>query len=144
MDIKQAIRTVLVGDATLTALVGTRIYGGKLPQLITASSIVFRLYDVEDIEILAEPGVSNLTKSFFRFGCVVRGDENEAYDVAADIDIALRAVLQGLHGHISDGESPETTLQIVGARRLHASDFYDDPTETHWVRSDWEISHALA
>jgi len=144
VDIRQALRTVLINDAAVFALVGENIYGGKLPLRVTAPSIVFRLEETNDIPILNSPGVSNLTKSVFRFGAVARGDAIEAYDISIDIDIAMRAALHGFRGEVSNGESPETTIQIRGAWRVDAKDFYDDLTETYWVRSDWEIHHALA
>jgi len=144
VDIRQALRIVLINNAPVFALVGENIYGGKLPLRVTAPSIVFRLEETDDIAILNSPGVSNLTKSMFRFGAVARGDAIEAYDISIDIDIALRAALQGFHGIVSDGESPESTIEIRGAWRQDAKDYYDDLTETYWVRSDWEIHHALA
>jgi len=143
VDIKQAVYKVLSTNSGITALASGGVFGGKLPQRITAPAIVFRLEDTEDMPILNSPGVSNLTKSTFRFGCVARGDGNGAYDIASELDAALRACLQGLSGTISDDLSPESTIGIAGAWRIHASDFYDDPTETYWVRSDWEIHHAL-
>jgi hypothetical protein len=144
MDIRLALRRILIADVGLTALVGNRIFGGKLPQRITDPAIVMRLHESDDIMILNSPGVSNLTKSTFRFGCVVRGDEFDAYDKAADIDIELTRVLIGFTGRVSDGNSPEETLQIAGIWNVHRTDFYDDPTESYWVRSDWEIHHARA
>lgn len=143
MDIRQALRTILLQDAAVVALVDDRIFGGKLPLRVTEPAIVYRLEETDDIKILNEPGVSNLTKSVFRFGTVARGDEVEAYDLSIEIDLALRACLQGFHGLVSDGESPETSIQIIGCWRQDAKDFYDDLTETYWTRSDWEIHHAL-
>jgi hypothetical protein len=144
VDIRQALRTIIIEDATLAALVGTRVFGGKLPLRVTEPAIVFRLEETTDIPILDDPGVSNLTRSMFRFGAVSRGDQIQAYDISIDIDIALRDLLQGYRGLVSDGESPPRFMKIAGAWRHDAKDFYDDLTETYWVRSDWYIWHALA
>lgn len=144
MDIRIALRTILLQDAAVVALVENRIFGGKLPLRVTDPAIVFRLEETEDILILNSPGVSNLTLSTFRFGAVARGDEVQGYDQSIDVDIALRARLQGFRGTVSDGGSPESTIEIAGIWRRDAKDFYDDLTETYWVRSDWLIAHALA
>lgn len=144
MDIRQAIKNILIADPNVFAIVGQNIYGGKLPLRVTDPSIIYRLQEQHDIKILDYPGVSNLTKSVFRFGAVARGDAIGAYDLSIEIDIVLRAALQGFAGLVASIDDPTDKIQIVGMWRQDASDFYDDLTETYWTRSDWEIHHALA
>ncbi len=141
MDCKTALTKMIMAESSIVAVIGSRLYGGKLPQVLTGPAIIFRLYDAEDDEVLHFPGATK-TMSTFRFGCVARG--NNGYDVSSQLDELLSVALRGFTGLIVDDTlSPPEVLHIKGIRRIHASDFYDDPTETWWVRSDWEIHHDL-
>lgn len=145
MHIKQALKKILIEDAGVSAIASTRVYGAKLPQLYVGPSVVFRLNDIGEKLILKEPGMSGLHMKEFRIGCVARDSADAfGYDVAALLDEAVFSILQGYNGVLSDGGSPETRIYIQGANRTHSSDFHDDPTETYWVRSDWEIWHSPA
>lgn len=132
---------MLSQSVPITSIVGSRIYSGKLPQILPGPAIVFRLHDAEDNEVLAFPGAT-WTTSTFRFGCVALG--SDGYDIASSLDEVLSIAIRGFTGDVVDDTlSPAQQLNIKGVRRIHASDFYDDPTETWWVRSDWQIHHDL-
>jgi hypothetical protein len=147
MIVAQALFKILSTNTTLIALVGDRIYPGKLPQDVgggyTYPAIVFRRVERSSLPILnpGEPGESRgssgLQENRWRFFSI--GLE-PTYSVQARLDEAIRLCLEGFQGVVTDETiSPVESIEIQGIFPLTSVDFNDDKTATFQVISDYDV-----
>jgi hypothetical protein len=133
--VEEALSLVLRANAELVALVAGRIYPNVLPQVVTYPAISYRLVSRRHIDQLSNRGSTGLASSRFRFFST----SDTGYAQVKRVAEALRLCLQGYRGTVSDGGSPAITLYIQNIEPMLAFDFYDDPTQTHQVISDFEV-----
>ena len=112
------IYAVLAGDATLSALVSTRIYDNRVPENIaspqTAPYIVGRVVTSVPENMLDEaPGVDHVRMQL---------------DIYAETKASARAVLAAIR----------TPLERLGYEVL-TMDFADPTTDLRNIKSDWEF-----
>src|SRR5678815_5321194 len=131
------MRLILLADATVLSMVGSRIYPSVLSQSTTFPAISFRLQNEEEIEeALTEK--AGIPVAEFIFYSTARGES--APDVAAALDKAVRLALQTFHrGTVSDNGSPVQSLYIQRIRKDFSTDFYDDTTQTHQAVSRFQV-----
>lgn len=135
--IEEALQITLRGNAGLTALVGTRIVQGVLLQTTTFPAIAYRLVDRESFTHLGGRTSTGLARSTFRFFSTGKGAS--AYSDAKRVNEALRLCLFGFRGTVSNTASPVVTLDIQNIEPGRTDEFYDDPTQTWQVRSDYDV-----
>ena len=104
MTIEEAIVSVLEADATLTALVGTRIYPQEAPQDETLPLVLYATSDPSQAESMA--GWVDLYDQAFRFDCY-GGDSSGSYASAKAVAQAVRDRLHAFaRGPVTvDGET---------------------------------------
>lgn len=138
MLVEEALYKLLSANPGLSSLVSARIFPGVLAQTVTYPAIAYRVVGRDHVERLESRASGGLANSRIRFFSVAKGGVL-AYAMAKAVDEALRLALQGFSGEISDGASPETTLTIDGIFPISTLDFYDDPTQTHQIASDFDV-----
>jgi hypothetical protein len=94
MRIEVALRSILLADAGVAAIVGTRIYRNKLPQNVTYPAIRYQLISTPWGEYRTVDGAAvDYAKPRFQIDC---------WATAADGELALAdavfAALEGYHG----------------------------------------------
>ena len=138
VDIGNAVYLILKADAALTALVGTRIYAGPLPDTTIYPAIVRWITEREEIETLDEvPSVSNLVRTQFRLISVAKSATKEkAQEIAFDVFDAMNDRLRHFgKGYVSSISSPTEKVWIAGVSA--ARDFSEFFNQTTFA---WETS----
>lgn len=90
-DIRTGLRTFLLADAAVAALVGTRIYPIKLPQGITAASIVYQ--EISGIGDHHMQGPSGLSRVRMQIGAWA-----QSADAAHALFLAVKEAIDGYQG----------------------------------------------
>lgn len=93
--IEEALRTVLLADATLSGLIGTRLYPVKLPQEPTLPAGVYTNV-APGRRVYTHDGDSGLRRKRIQFTWFGEDGASPAYDVARSVAAAAAAVLSGL------------------------------------------------
>jgi Protein of unknown function (DUF3168) len=135
MNAEQAIVRLLVTDAGVSAIVAGRVYPGLLPESTTYPAVAYEV--VSETPNVALDGVNPTRAKRFRFWSATHGVNS--YGAAKALDAALRDCLEGFAGIVSDGLSPESTLEIQGVFPLSTYDLYESETETRMVISDFSV-----
>lgn len=138
MNIEKALFQLFGADATLTALVGRRIYGLVAPDAVLYPCVVRVLYGREIMELYSMPGRSALVKSHFRFIVVSKG--KGTYDATSAAAEALRLALEGYRGDFTDSAS-FPTVHIDGVFLTDQYEGYDDATEMVQIALEFAIHH---
>jgi len=155
MLVEEGLVQILLADPVVTAFVGDRIYPGVLPQKEAAGlsypAIVFYIppgATRKRTERLEARGFSGQTVSRYRFFCLAKGkfDGRGDYDTAKYLELALFLCLQGFNGTVSDGASPESTvdIDILQADPPYYAELWEDDTETRQIACDYDVSHSEA
>lgn len=133
LRLDQAVYRVLALNSGVSALVGTRITAGVLPQTSTYPAIAYRLAGEESIVSL---NASNgLRSSTVRVFCCTKSN----YGAAAALAEAVRLAMADFAGEVSDGASPPSTIKIQGTFAAGLFEAYDDKTQTWQVIRDFDI-----
>jgi hypothetical protein len=125
MTITEALRTHLLADAAIAALVGTRCYPLRLPQKVTMPAIVLSLISGGRPGHLR--GVGGLARARYQLDSWA-----QTYDGATALAAVCRQRLDGFAGEWTDGGSPAVVV--------YAKVFYD----TGQDRFETEILGGLA
>lgn len=115
MDIEQAIVAKLLADATLAALVGTRVYPGLAPQGAAAPYLVYQQADRQKVHTLG--GVVSLNNYRMRFDAF-----GSSYANAKATAAALASALDGFSGLVGSG-----AIKVQGAFLESEEDDLDEP-----------------
>lgn len=110
--IEELLYSHLSGDATLSSLVGDRIYPDLMPQNVTLPAIRYLLVDRN--ELLAKPNVATFRLMTARIQVDVF---TTSYASAKTIQAALTSALYGFNSSVSDS--------VVGTRVIDVSDAGD-------------------
>lgn len=121
MTIEQAIRERLLANATLTALVSTKVYAIEAPQDSDPAYVILATSDPYQFEALAGDR-PNLYSSVFRFDCY--GGGVERYTSAKAVAAAVRGCLFGLTLNSQMGTSG---LDLAGVEDLGGEDNLEPP-----------------
>jgi len=133
LRLDQAIYRVLATNAGVTAIVGTRITAGVLPQTTTYPAIAYRLAGEDSIVSL--DASNGLRSSTVRVFCCTKAN----YGAAASLAEAVRLAMADFKGSVSDGASPSSTVTIQGTFAAGLFEAYDDRTGTWQVIRDFDI-----
>lgn len=115
--IEEALRAVLLADAGVAALVGTRVYPLVLPQAGTLPAITYQVV-AGDADYVME-GASGLAFKRVQVDCWA-----DTYSAAAGLRAAVTAALGGFAGSAG---SP--AVRIQGAFKTMEADGYEDALE---------------
>lgn len=131
MTITEGLRSHLLGDPAIAALVVARIYPLRVPQKVTMPAIVLTL-----ISDQREPhlrGISGLARPRYQLDCWA-----QTYDGATALGALCRQRLDGFAGEWSDGGSPPVVVyakvffdtaqdqfetEILGGLCRHSADY---------------------
>lgn len=133
-DIAFCFRKILVDDAGVSALVGTRVYPRVIPQKPTYPLIVFRLIGGDsDMDLSGGSGFAEATIDVACFSM----DQSTGITDVATIDEAVRAAATAYRGTV-------LTVFINEITSTRPRDDEDQPTpgsdSWRWIRSrDYEI-----
>jgi Protein of unknown function (DUF3168) len=139
-DIRGALRTFLLADAAINAIVTTagvsRIYPGILPQGITATSIVQNL--VSELSNIAMDGPTHLGQARVQLDC---------WALTQDAAVALaNLVMDRLNGHRGiiafGGNSPQDEIVVKGVFHDQGLDDYDSVAKMHRRSRDYLIHYS--
>lgn len=120
-----AVRSRLLQDATITQLVGTRIYPSVLPQPPAFPSITIQV--VGSNTVLSHQGYSGLLSD------LVQIDAYSKTQVEADaLARRIRNMIDGWRGTAAQVTSP-------GAFRRTAATYFDQDAEAFRIRQDFTI-----
>ena len=129
MTLGETIRSLLVADATLSGLVGTRIYPNEMPEGVTLPAVVYQVIsDVPENSFTGQTSTDIKTArlqvdSYARaIGTV--GAYAQAHAVAAAIENVI--------GNLS---SADLSANVNDAGR----DLYDNVTQYHRVQQDFIV-----
>ncbi len=137
---KDAIYILLTENAGVAALAIGGVRAGILDQTTTYPAIAFRRISYQRVGRLQKRGHSGLAKYVFRFFATANLAAG-GYDAAMNLHEAIRLCLDGYEGEvINSSASPAESLDIDGIfPEGSLFDFYDDPTQTYQVVSDFEV-----
>ncbi len=132
MFIEQALKTYLLAQTGLTALVGQHIYyPGEVPQNVVAPYIV--MFNVSIAPVHSHGGSSHLSTDRFQLSVF-----SSTYHIAKQIVEQLKLALDGKTGNIgtAPGVRVEGILYDGGP-----GDLYEDDTKLHHIPIDFEVPH---
>lgn len=131
MVVEEALKILILENAGVSALIGTRLYPGSLPQTATYPALSYRLERRRGIQRLDPRGTGDiLTLSVVRFFSSAKG--NNAYSTAKAIDAALFQCLYGFNGTVTNTAlSPQQSLYIDGIHDIDSRDFEFDSAEAN-------------
>lgn len=125
MGLGTVVRTLLLGDATVTGYVATRVFPLTLPQKVTFPAITYQRISRLDVGSLEGP--SALARARVQVDVWAK-----TYDQAAAVGAAVRRRLNGYRGPVAGQEDVqgirlETNRDEYDAEALlyrHTADFY--------------------
>lgn len=133
-DIRPALYTLLLSDATVNGLVGgSRIFPVRLPQGTKAQSLVYHRVTGEfDYEM---DGPSGLVQNLIQLDSIATSN-----DLATQLANAAHDVLTGFRGQVSFGtNSPQDFVFINGIFQQADRDLFDTVTELFSVQRDFQV-----
>ncbi len=124
----------------MSAVATGGVWAGVLKQTTNYPAVAYRKVSHETQPRLNERGHSGLAMSRFRFFSTANLASGFGYDLATQLDEAIRLCLHGFKGTVTDDSiSPPATLEVFGIFQASSFDFYDDPTQTYQVISDYDV-----
>ncbi len=123
MDLKKAVYNFLQGKASLTSLIGTRLYREVAPQKTVAANAAYIIYTTSDFaQDLHYRGAVGFAQRQFSFQIYAPNPET-----CDSIFQAMRNILHGRMGYaISDGV---TNIDIQSSELLNCSDSYNSNSD---------------
>lgn len=142
VDPGTAVNLILKAAPAVSALVGTRIYPGPLPDTVIYPAIVRWIIDREEIGTLDPPEASGLVRTEMRLIAVSKNVSIEKAEVAAfAVFSAINDTLRAFgKGYVSNTASPVEKIWVDGisVSRNFQEDF--NKTTFAWETSaSWDI-----
>jgi hypothetical protein len=130
-DIRPALRSFLLGSAPIAAVVASRIYPIKLPQGITAASVVYsRISGAGDYHL---QGLSGFASHRFQIDAWA-----PTADAATSLADLVRDRIDGYRGDMGTGSPPVVT--VLGVFMVDQREDYDDEAKLHRMGRDYFIN----
>jgi hypothetical protein len=130
-DIRPALREFLLGDAAITTVVGTRVFPIKIPQGVTAASIVYTRISGDGDYTMQGPS-----------GFVSPRIQIDAWagsaDAAANLANLVKDRLDGYRGVMGSGGG---AITVHGVFIADQREDYDDAAQLHRSGRDYFIHH---
>lgn len=117
----EAVRAALVANGTLMALVGGRIYAGRMPQNVTLPAVVYTGISNVPEETFESQPATVLSNARVQVDCYAA-----RYEVAHQVAEVVDDVLSALSGDMT-------------ASRLDSRDIYENETSLHRVSVDFSV-----
>ena len=127
MSIETAIRSELINDADVTALVGTRVYPVMMPQGFEMPCISYQRVSSDRIHTLSGP--NGRVDASFQVDFYA-----ESYSVVRDLADKARQVLDGFKGQLGGSENNVGGIHLVSDR-----DLWQDNIEVYRVTHDYSV-----
>lgn len=133
IDVRAALRAVLLADAAVAAIVGARVYPAILPQGVTQPSVVQSLISEEtDYHMQGPSGLASMRVQVDAWAL----DQDDAVELAG----AVKDVLSGFRGEVSFGSaSPQSEAEVKGIFAVAARDDFDATAKMHRRSRDYEV-----
>lgn len=131
-DIRPALRSFLLADATVAGIVGTRIYPVKLPQGVSGTSLI--LNEISGQGDHHMQGASGLVTVRMQIGCW-----SQTADGAHALHLAVKECLDGFRGAMGSGASQ---VQVQGVFIDSWRDIDDTVANLRGKISDYFIWYA--
>lgn len=126
-DVEEAVYAILVGDAEVSALVGTRVYPQVIPQDAALPAVAYSRISARRVK--SHSGPSRLARPRVQVTCSAK-----TYGAAKALAAAARGALDGFKGTAAG-------LDVQGAWLDNDGDEYGDDGELRSVRMDFMIWH---
>lgn len=123
--IAEALRTYVLADATVSGLVGARMYPVILPQNPTMPAITYQY--ISGASVISHDGATGLENPTFQIDCW-----GSTYATMDALFEAVRERLNGAKGTFSG-------LYVGGIFLVRKRDLYDNDAELHRRTADYEI-----
>lgn len=131
MMIEEALYSKLTGTATLTAIVGSRIYSGIIPQGTAMPCLVFNPISTQKAHGMEITGKQGLYMATFQFDIVTTTAKQ-----AAQIQEVLVDTLEGFRGSVSGFNIQKILLADVRSG-------YEADLEGHRRILDFDVDYCL-
>ena len=125
MQIESILRSVLVADPAVAALVGDRIYRKRLPRESTFPAITFQMIT------RPQDGLTGVVRARIQYNCYAAPKQDL---VAATLADAVRCALHGYRA-VRDG------ARIEYVEYVNAYDFTDETTEIPTIPVDMIVTY---
>lgn len=129
-DIEQALYVKVTGTAAIAALIGLRLYPGRIPQESALPAILYFKATGDRVHSLAGP--SGLADPTFQFDIYASG--SGGYKVCKNVARELRLALDGYRGSVSG-------VNIQGIILDSEQDMYEEEPELFRVSMDFRVWH---
>jgi hypothetical protein len=138
MDIETAVFQILKADPRVSAIVGGRIFAGKLQQDVKFPAVLYRSPPEGGREVVRTlEGGCSLTKQIIHVFSSVKGN----YGQAQRLDSVVIRSLDEYRGTVTDiTASPPDSIEVLAifmTRLAHAYE-YDDKLELHTFVTEFE------
>lgn len=128
--VDDALRTLVLADAGMSALIGERMYPDVLPQGATFPAI--RFFEVSLTPLYQHDGDANLDTSRYQFDCYAANRP-----AAKDVAMVLRTILGGLKKVYRDG------VNFQAGFLVNSLSGYDDALNAWRVTQDYQLSYSI-
>ena len=129
VDVRPGLRTLLLNNAQITAMVQTRIYPVLLPQGTTLDSIVFTR--ITELDLPHMTGPTGLVTARFQFDAW-----SKDVDSAMTLADLVKEVLTNFRGIVN---YDSTFVNIQGAFLLNGRDDYDSTSQMYRMSRDYYV-----
>jgi len=129
MSIEIGIRSALINDADVTAVISSRVYPGIMPHGYTLPAIVYQRISSERPHTLDQGNIGRVFSSF-QIDCYA-----ESYSTVRDLADKVRLVLDGFSGSLG-GEADVGGIHLMSDR-----DLFEEETELYRVTHDYLIPY---
>ena len=131
-EIEHVIRQVILDDADVAAMIGTRLYPQPMPQNTSAPYGVYRR--VSTISESSHSGPSGLARPRIEFFWVggTKDHAQQGYDVAVELAQKVRKAIQDIRGSYYG-------LWLSRVMFEDEADHYDSNTKAVGRRQDWIV-----
>lgn len=128
MSVIVAVRSALLADAAVAALVGTRVYAKKLPQAVT--------YPAATLELISgDPGNTVAAAGTMKWSRVRINAWGTTYATAEGLAHKIEAAL-----NVKKSTQGAVRLASINAQGLR--DFYEPDVEAHYHSQDFSIHYS--
>lgn len=132
MTVEVGVYTILTGDATLSASVGTRVYGGGLPQEPAFPCVSFQVVSSIPDRTLGEKTADSY-HSIFQID--VFADD---YESSKEIAAKVRNALEGYKGSVGNVSIKDIWVWDAGTDNIDSSDALE-----YRVTAQYEVWHTV-
>lgn len=133
VDIRPGLRAYLLGDAAITALVGTRVYPVIAPQGQINSHLVYHMISNQGDRHMQGP--SGLSRPRIQIDCW-----SQSFDQASVLGLEVKERLEGFRGLMPWGtNSPQQSVEVKGVFFDSERDDFDNDVKLFMISHDYIV-----